>query len=311
MQFWNETECIGTMGEAYQYLSSSHILYTGCWINRNVWFNHLDTGTGNHKVQAKVPILVVTRKITCPGYRIGVDGFNCPSPLVVITNPDPPRMIGIGFGRTADGQPEGTPDKNPLLNVVAIRDVAVDLSSGYSTYHPGYIISKEGLQVGLTATNYDSASFGSREAALPLSVSTCVGSSTPIHLCQRNELPGCLSIDNVPSPCLPISVLLDTGLNQSYIRVPSSITYSTHDDPSDNSTTSVLDNGQHVHVELGVPQRASEDYTTGFASPVLPARVYNYHDDARAPFVNTGRHVYKAWKTAFDPVCGNLAFASA
>ncbi|KAH6666315.1 hypothetical protein B0J14DRAFT_604624 [Halenospora varia] len=221
MQSWNETDCIGIMGEAYQYLSSSHILYTGCWVDRNVWFNRLDTGTGNQKVQARVPILVVTKEITCPGSRIGIDGYNCPSPSSVIMNPDPPRMMGIGFGRTADGQPEGTPDKNPLLNVVAIRDAAVDVSTGYGTYHPGYIISKEGLQVGLTASNYDSAGFGSREGALSLSVSTCAGSSTPAHLCQRNELAGCLSVDNVPSPCLPVTVL------------------PTHDDPTDDSTTKV------------------------------------------------------------------------
>lgn len=61
--------------------------------------------------------------------------------------------MGVGFGRQADGQSQGTPDKNTLLNIRSINGRSV--GSGFC---PGYIISaarENGIYVGITKTDAD------------------------------------------------------------------------------------------------------------------------------------------------------------
>jgi hypothetical protein len=55
------------------------------------------------------------------------------------------HYFGIGFAGGA-GQPQGTPDKNAFLNVTSVP-------GGASPPSPGYILSTQGAQIGLTSSN--------------------------------------------------------------------------------------------------------------------------------------------------------------
>lgn len=61
--------------------------------------------------------------------------------------------MGVGFGRRADGQSQGTPDKNTLLNIRSINGRSVG-----SEFCQGYIISaarENAIYVGITKSNTD------------------------------------------------------------------------------------------------------------------------------------------------------------
>jgi hypothetical protein len=60
------------------------------------------------------------------------------------------QVMGVGFGREADGQPQGTPDKNPFLNLVSIDGKP---ASENRSLRNGYIINKDGIKIGLTERN--------------------------------------------------------------------------------------------------------------------------------------------------------------
>ncbi|KAG9233277.1 hypothetical protein BJ875DRAFT_378951 [Amylocarpus encephaloides] len=306
--------------EGYLFLSSSKRLYVGWWVFRNVYFNRDVTTT--RLIKARTEILVLKEAINCTDYRIGSDGRTCPSGGIVDTNPRT-ALMGIGFGRTADGMEQSTPDRNPVLNIEAIRGTNVISNLAFSL---GYIITKKGLTIGLTRTNYDLAGFLSARAPLPTPPSSIP--PPPDHLRAYGQLPGCIKVAGIPSACVSCSVLLDTGVEQSYMRVegdPASHSswpfypgWPVHkkgdpgtSDPSSapKPPASILDTGKTVDIALGTARVAELVYTTDDGSPESPIWVNAYHDKLfRFPFVNTGRHVYRKYKVAFDPVCGTLAF---
>ena len=301
---WEEDEAT-TTNEGYLFLSSSKRLYPGHWVWRNIFYDR-------RNVKSRVKILVISQSIYCPNYIIGNDGRECKNAKDSKINSSPnTTMMGIGFGRTEDGQAEGTPDKNPLLNIKEIQSTPIE-----DEYWPGYIITSRGLKIGLTRENFERIGFADRQIHLP-KPDISEYDETPPHLYPWSELRGCMSIDHTPSPCLESSVLLDTGVNQSYIRVKG--------DPANASTwppwiskwpshvenrTRYLDAGLSVHVEFGTPGIASVSYVTGDSSnPVTPKYVNQYfRKNVSLPYLNTGRNVFRAWEVAFDPVRGTVSF---
>lgn len=310
---WTPNEATAE-NEGYQYLTSSKLLYVGHWVVRNVYYN---LELGGQEIRSQVKILAINKSIKCPKYVLGVDKRNCSDPnSTVIDNPKT-ALMGIGFGRAVDGKEQGTPDKNPLLNIAEVRNMTA-LSP---KFRPGYVISPTGLTVGLTSTNtFDNW----RSVNLPLPPPNTETPGLPEHLRQWGEMQGCVSVNNTPAPCLQSSILLDTGVEQSYIRVPGDpadpstwpFTWPTHlrgatEPPlSASSRFRLLDNGQSVVVSFGNPPVAEQRYVSGdFGEQVAPIWINNYHDPVRMPFVNTGRHIYRKWKVRFDPVRGTLSFA--
>ncbi|EHK99706.1 hypothetical protein GLAREA_05249 [Glarea lozoyensis ATCC 20868] len=296
---WLPSEA-ATATPGYEYLSSSKLLYSGYWVNRNMYFNKLAPATNVIKTQIKV--LVVTSKCQCTTYIIGSSGATCPGGCTPQAY-DQVRMMGIGFGRTIDGMEGGTPDKNPILNVVSIHGTAVNTA----TYHPGYIIDGNGITVGLTSTNYDAAGFGSKEVPLP------PPATEPSGVIPRGHYPwdmmlGCVQVNSIPSPCLGISVLLDTGLEQSYIRVPVGTTWFGSWPKHFDGNRTVLNTNAHVDVAFGRPRLAETIYSVGdFLNEVTPIWT-NVYSDPRPSFVNTGSHAFRKYEVAYDPICGKQAF---
>jgi hypothetical protein len=103
-------------------------------------------------------------KSVCPDYDEAIDTPTCPAPSGPVESmPTNIRLMGVSFGRQPDSQPQGNPDKNPLLNIYNIAGVTVPVL-GSSSYRPGYIIAKNGITVGLTNANM--TRFAARTAKL-------------------------------------------------------------------------------------------------------------------------------------------------
>ncbi|KAH9206015.1 hypothetical protein DL95DRAFT_240314, partial [Leptodontidium sp. 2 PMI_412] len=195
----------------WHFLSSANLLYSGVWIPKDVYFN-FDPAAGNKLIKARVPIFAVTGVVECKHYDVKSGNGICPpippstTPYEVTPYPSSIEILGIGFGRVGDGQPQGTPDKNPLLNVKEIKGEAP------VAYWPGYVISKEGITIGLAGFNTGGMQF----AKLPPRVGP--GPGPPPHPYDWGELPGCVKLD--AAPCRSVSFLLDTGIDYPNVRLP-------------------------------------------------------------------------------------------
>ncbi|PVH68172.1 hypothetical protein DL98DRAFT_394629, partial [Cadophora sp. DSE1049] len=289
---WDPAEATPA-SEGWQFLSSSDKLYVGHWVERDLYFNvRIPTLPMLPIVRSRVKVLAVTSVTTCSEYNVAVDRDVCPmSPLPQVTPmPSGIELMGIGFGRMADGQPQGTPDKNPFLNIADIIGGRLNL------FYPGYIIRSTGIDVGLTIFNM----FDMRFAHLP-------ARSGKRHPYDWGELPACVSVGG-SSPCMQGTALLDTGIDYANIRTQANFrTWPTHADPASTHHKLVNDH-VNVRIELGQPGVEVEEFEVGvdIRRGVTPSEVRVYRDSTRAPFVNTGRHIYRDWDVAFDPVAGVL-----
>lgn len=125
-------------------------LYSGHWIPKDIYFINSDVD-----VKARIPILAVEAVTICPDYNETTDTNICPTPAnstapVVTPMPAGIQVMGVGFGRELDGQPQGTPDKNAFLNVRTIDGLSV---LDNPLFRNGYVITQDGITIGLTASN--------------------------------------------------------------------------------------------------------------------------------------------------------------
>ncbi|CEJ82354.1 hypothetical protein VHEMI02424 [[Torrubiella] hemipterigena] len=277
----------------WEYLSSSHILYSGYWVSTEIVFN-----AAVPKVTATVPVLAVDYRVTCHTYNSTTDTDKCTKVQGTATSTAKSeattevQYIGIGFGRQHDGQPQGNPDKNVMLNVKTLGNQNVT----DATYRNGYIISKEGITVGLTAENTKNMQFSQ--------LTKRKGRTDPR---DWNQVQGCFTIGD--NPCSRGVLLVDTGVAQMYMTVPTSI------EPNvTNPTEKHLVPGSKVHVAVGAegePFIATSDFvvsqsTTTEKEGVEPNYVKASMSDTIPPKVNTGRHFLRKWKIAFDAVDGRF-----
>ncbi|PNP58375.1 hypothetical protein FNYG_15125 [Fusarium nygamai] len=112
---------------------------------------------------ATVKVLAVTKTAICDPkwknaagetqeYDVIAAPDVCPNPNTDypdVRAEDKIELMGFGFGRQQDGQPQGTPEKNPMLKMATIGGAPVNAL----TYRPGYVVSKQGINVGITNTN--------------------------------------------------------------------------------------------------------------------------------------------------------------
>jgi hypothetical protein len=298
---WTPT-IAATYPVGWEFLSSSKKLYSGNWIPKDVLF----TAAGV-KVKANFPILAVSDVTICPHYDEAADTNTCPTPAsgtapTTTHLPTGIRLMGIGFGRQADGQPQGNPDKNPFLNINSVD--GIDLADS-TTFRNGYIISKEGITVGLTDANTATASFASLSPGLT-------------HVTDSRDwlpVPVCIAVDT--DVCVTGTAVIDTGINQSYMTVPLSMKLNRHTEPSPStgSPVSVLDDGSEVHWSFGPaggPYAATFDFEVGdeggMESGGIPSVIIAQRSSTKAPYVNTGRHFLRNWKVVFDAVGGKFGF---
>ena len=276
----------------WQYFTSSNILQAGNWIPKRLSF--LDAN-----VTATVPVLAVTMSVICPWYNLSIDTDSCPtSPdgvtAVPTSMPTGIEYMGVGFGREYEGQPQGTPDKVTLLNIDSIDGQPLEngcVTDGHkkSCLNEGYVINKTGVSVGLTEENTKHFSF----------VKLTLNHSYSDDPRDWTQTPGCVSING--EVCSPGSVLLDTGIPQSYLTVPLSVPVSL--------AGSELADGVNVTVRFGSKGSYAAAYyfiVGSQGNEMAPTEVIVTQSDASSPFFNTGRHLYRDFDILHDALGGYL-----
>ncbi|WP_224240417.1 hypothetical protein [Hyalangium gracile] len=267
-----------------EFLSSSKLLWVGRWIPKNVTFHD---AKGAPLATATVPVLVVEKEATCPQYNEQTDKETCPgTPL----KPAKPGIfyMGVGFGREHDGQPQGTPDKNPFLHITQINGAPV----AKGTMRSGYIITEKGVHVGLTSENAGGFAF-----------TQLTGPKYSKDPQDWPEASICVAVDQ--SPCIPAKVLIDTGIPQMYLTVTSEVPVQTvlaPDLSSPKRQVPVLKDGSQVTVRFPGNDHPMAFYTFKVGdkgSDMQPAQVITTKNGKNA-FVNTGRHFLRNFNVLYD-----------
>jgi hypothetical protein len=151
-------------------------------------------GNGTRVTTAPIPILAVTR-------------IECTERARRCTPNEAPRrvsMIGIGFGRRGDQAAQSGPGKNPFLNVADLDGTGPNVDH----IRRGYIVTRRGVYIGLTAANTRGEFSYVKLAPGP----DGSGWRSP---------PACISI-NGAKPAACGSLLMDTGVTAMYLTVPES-----------------------------------------------------------------------------------------
>jgi predicted aspartyl protease len=223
------------------YSSSGHVM-EGTWVITPVTISGAD---GESITTPPIPVIAVTRISCLPSAR------NCTPEDA----PDHVAMIGVGFGREYDHQEQQTPDKNPFL-VATSADM-----------RRGYVITGEGVHIGLTSENAAGAfSFVklTRESRWP----------------DWSGAPACIVVGDTAPACG--RVLVDTGVAGMYLTVP-----------EDRLTGGGLPPGTTLRIRLGPgddPQAAGYSFAAGdMANAMAPGFVtlsgFDYLFDADGGWV--------------------------
>ena len=195
------------------------------------------------------------------------------------TPTDDPRniaMVGIGFGREGDAQSQSTPDKNPLLRV----------TGGNGERRRGYILTREGVHIGLTREN-------------------AKGEFRFIKLTKQPDrpdwagAPACISINGITPPACG-TMLVDTGVAAMFMTLPQA-------QAGDAQRT--LPPGTEVAIRAGEGADAFDLYkfTMGGDSALAPTDIHLRVAPDRV-FVNTSFHVLNGFDVLFDADGGYAGF---
>lgn len=257
-------ETLPSIGDGRLTYSSSGRVMIGKWVMTRVGL----VGRDGARVETEpMPVLAVTR-VECWRNAPRCTPNNDPSGIA---------MVGIGFARERDHQSQSTPDKNPLLRIAGDGE----------DRRRGYILSPEGVHVGLTGEN-TRGDFRfiklSRAAGVP----------------DWAPLPACISI-NRQTPAACGSILVDTGVSAMYITLP----------PAQAAgQTGSLAPGTEVSIRVGGPEDGFQLYsfTVGDGSPLAPDATHLRVSDARPPFVNTSFHLLNGYDMLYDADGGYVGF---
>ena len=272
-----ETTDWGNATKGYEYLSSSHRLWEGYWIPARLDFS----GT-----IAAVPILAVTQNSTCANFTGNLTD-PCANRVNVTKFPIGIKYMGVGFGRGNAEQPQALPDKVPFTNIVAMANSSDELD-----IHQGYLITNEGVQVGLTA--YNTRNFA--KAKLALRPNSTANDWQMVDMA--------MAIDD--SAWNHGSALFDTGISQSYVRVDEE-TYPLLRTKPFMRYKHVLEPGSVVRVSIGIPPvgyfKVIANDTQDRLNPALGQYVVEKPSNL-GPFINTGRFFYYSFDVMLDAEYG-------
>ncbi|MDQ0512792.1 hypothetical protein [Ancylobacter amanitiformis] len=238
--------------------------------------------------------VMVGQWVVTPVALVGREGASVttePLPVLAVTDvqcldhardctPDPsPRhiaMVGVGFAREADLQSQSTPDKNPLLHI----------AGGDGPRRQGYILTREGVHVGLTRANTQGPFRYLKLARKP------DGS-------DWQPVPACIALNGASPPACG-SVLVDTGVGVMYTTLPAE---------QAQGAAGTLPAGTQMAVSVGTGEAAFPLYsfTVGDGGPLTPGAIHLRVAPDRA-FVNTGFHLLNGYDVLFDADGGYVGF---
>jgi hypothetical protein len=278
----------------WEFIESNSILYSGKFVQLNITFS----GTSkSQQATSRVPVLVVTQAVKCPGYDASKDNGTCPKTKLV------PRWsqrlntvlyMGVGFGRNIPGSglPYGSPSSNPFLNIISLGP------SKPLSWRIGYTLSTRGVQLGLTANNtagaawiqlQKMASLDPRAWALPLLSFTHDNSSTVVQA----------------------EALVDTSITQMYIQTTPQLPLpnnTVRDPGSPSKSLQLVKPGTRLvfafpDFKSGV---AGYDFVVGDTKFPSQPRFVGLVDQGKGAFVNTGRNFLFGFSVVYDAVAGKF-----
>ncbi|WP_428029194.1 hypothetical protein [Ancylobacter sp.] len=257
-------EQMPSQGPAKLTYTSSGRVMVGQWVVTPV---SLVGREGASVTTQPLPVMVVT-EVQCLDYARECRPTMSPRNIA---------MVGIGFAREGDKQSQSTPDKNPLLHV----------TGGEGRRRQGYILSPEGVHIGLTAANTR-------------------GAFRYVKLARRPDgadwasLPACIALGGSTLPACG-SVLVDTGVSVMYMTVPAS---------QAAGAEGTLPPGTQVAISIGEEGSAFPLYSfaVGDGSPMAPSAVHLRVADNAPPFVNTSYHLLNGFDVLYDGEGGYVGF---
>ncbi|MDA8523498.1 hypothetical protein [Acidovorax sp. NCPPB 4044] len=284
---YSRNEEARSANEGWEYLSSSKRLWIGHWVVRDVVFN-----PGSGEVIARVPVLAVEKEMICPGWDEKANRPDCEKPTSTTESPPGIAYMGVGFGREHDGQAQGTPDKNPLLNIAEIDGQPVARGS----LHGGYVVTKHGVHAGLTPANAE----GFRSVKLQPGSLLANGERASSDPRDWQQATMAVSVDGGAPETGP--VLVDTGIAQMYLTVadPTALPTAQIPNPSRRGrTTTGLKDGTRVQVMFPGAQSPVAEYDFRVGDAAAPQSVL-VNSPGRPAFVNTGRHMLRQFDVLYD-----------
>ena len=193
-------------------------------------------------------------------------------------------MMGVGFAREADLQPDGTPEKNPFINITQIR-TAAGLAAVPAGFTNGYVVGRGGVTLGLTAADTAGAAF---VKLLP-----------DANIAREwQAAPGGVTVNGVSGSG---ASLVDTGVNKMFLAPPAG---------TGLVVAQPVPAGTRIGISLpgtGVDGFATYAFTWGGeATALTPADLIIPH--GTTPFVNTGRYVLNSFDVIFDSANGYIGY---
>lgn len=211
--------------------------------------------------------------------------------------PDSIAMMGVGFDR--GGRSSAL---NPFLNLAAPTG---------KTLHPGYIISKAGVTLGLTAENVKPFK------TVQLQPNTKM---TGTEWLQPNACATVAAPGGTPSAKLCGGMLMDTGIDFMFLSFNASQRPAGSTTPSagpyDGANRTILTPGWHMTFTApGQGQQTLLTYTQTAvqtnAAPTPQQTVAVWAGStSTSGFMNTGRRLLYSSAYLFDQQCGKLGFAA-
>jgi hypothetical protein len=285
---------------AHHFFTSSRILYVGRLVELSICFH----AEGGVNATATVPVLIVDKSWQCSWYNPSKDGFECPVGPggEKATERDVAKIayMGFGFGRNnpRDGMPNATPKVNPFLNIDTIDGKPVSEESMRS----GYIVTTQGVHLGLTQENTKGFAFSNLQPGLT-------------HDQDARDwamATTCFRINSGEKHCG--TVLVDTGISQMYIKAGqgASIPSEEVQIPGKNGSTKVVKRvSRGTEITVAFPSfdfpAGGYSFTVGDGSAIEPEFVVPLSPTS-PPYINTGRNLLHGYSIAFDAIGGRFGF---
>lgn len=321
-----EANNLSQADQGHMAYTSSGLTYYGFYTTLTVGlYSAGSNGAGTLVATAEVPVLVATSLQDSAGTtNFCTDGTGCtPSGASL-------EQFGVGFGR-----PHGTQNENPLLNLTSVS------SGDLSSMAPGYVVTSQGIQLGLTSTDVQNTSFS---GLLPSTntVPTSVGSAyAQAATATEWQTPAAtISISNAKNASANGTyygtLLVDTGIANLELSTGGSYWDPTYDaaNPSESSSIGVYlpgaasaASGQPVSYTLVYQGTCSGDdnscppYNVNSygLSPVYPKNSINAPGNGIAfvtttasstayPYINTGAEFLNYFNIVYDPVSGFFGY---
>lgn len=272
------------LGPGEQYYSSSGIIEKGTWWTATQEIYDAD---GRLMATANVPVLQVTEIVCASGAR------DCEP----VMNPKGISVMGVGFARESNEQPRGFPSYNAFLNLQTVlqKDKMVPLPRKWIN---GYVVSSQGVSLGLTEKNTKKAGFVKLQPWYEYS--TC-------ELPEWHPAPMTLSVNGVKGDG---NSLMDTGVGIAYMTPPANANVGTLVDCPNNTLDQCAADGNVIKVYLPDDKNPVAYYKFKIGQKDNPMQPDGVDVVSNGPkvFLNTSRHFLGGINFIYDNKNGYVGY---